>query len=160
MTALSSNFQRPIRIPPGGLRMARVLLAGYTNYDAGNASFTVHKGALMMCDISDTDGYFSPIHGTPGAGDLFGGVALDAAVVDSSVLADGAIQITVLASGIIGIPKGSLAITDLGATIFATDDGTGITTATTGGIPIGKLEEVDDVYAWIDIENAFMGVKA
>lgn len=160
MTALSSNIQRPIRVPPGGLRMAKVLLAGYTNYGAGETAFTVYKGALMMSDVSDTDGYFSHIHGTPATGDIFGGVALDSAVVDSGAAADGAIQITVMASGVIGFPKGSLAITDLGATIYSTDDGTGVTTATTAAMPIGVLEEVDDTYAWINIEPAFMGVKA
>lgn len=158
MTALSNNLQRPIRVPPGGLKMAKVSLAGYTNYGGGNEAFTVYKGALMMCDISDTDGYFSPIHGTPATGDLFGGVALDYAVVDSTVPADGTIEVTVMANGVVGIPKASLAITDLGATIYSPDDGNGITTAT-AGIPIGTLEDIDDTYAWINIEKGFLGAK-
>ncbi len=158
-TGLSGNLQRPIKVPPGGLRTVELKLAGYTNYGSGTTAFTVYKGAFMMCDVSDTDGYFSPVHGTPATGDIFGGIAMDHVAVTAADAADGSKQCSVLANGVVGVAKGSVAITDLGATIYASDDGTGITTAT-DGVAIGTLEDVDDTYAWINIESAFMGLKA
>lgn len=155
MSALSANKQRPYRAPAGGLTTQLIRLAGYTNYGGGSTAFTVYKGALMMCDVSDTDGYFSPVHGTPASGDLFGGIAMERQDVTSSDTADGSVELTVATDGVWAFAKGSLAITDIGAVIYATTDND-IQTSSTNAQAIGVLVDVDGTYAWIDISSKFM----
>lgn len=154
MTNLSADFIRPYRIPPGGLRERELPLAGYTNFEGGNATYTIYKGALVMCDASDTDGYFRP--GDSGITvtntDIFGGVALEQIAITSSNTADGSKKITVAVNGDWGFVKGNVAQTDVGAVIYSTDD-TSITTTATAGLAIGILVEVDSTYAWVDISN-------
>jgi len=155
VTALSNDVQRPVKLPPGGFRTVKVPLAGYTNYASGNTGFTVYKGSILMCDVSDTDGYFAPKAANAAEGDLFGGIAIEGQVVDSSTAADGSVECSVLASGVVGFPKGSLAQTDIGAVAYASDDNA-ITTTSTNALPIGIIERVDDVYAWVRIDEYFM----
>lgn len=155
MTALSANKDRPVRIPAGGLSTAKVKLAGYTNRGGGNVAFTVYKGAVVACDVSDTDGYFGPMDLTAATGDLFGGVAMEKQAVTSADAADGSVELTVAKNGVWGFPKASLGITDLGAVIYATDTDA-VTTTDTNAIAIGILEDIDDTYAWINIEDYFM----
>lgn len=155
MTELTANVNRPYRMPHGGLRLEKIPLAGYTNYGAGNIGFTVYKGSLMFSDISDTDGYFSPIAGTPATGDVFGGISMEKQVVGSADLSDGSVVCSVALDGVWGFAKGNLAQTDVGATIYATDDNA-ITSASTGAVPIGVLELVDSTYAWVNIGDYAM----
>lgn len=155
MTALSNDAQRPVKLPPGGLRTVKVPLAGYTNYGGGNTGYSVYKGSILMCDVTDTDGYFAPKAANAAAGDIFGGIAVEGQVVDASTLADGSVECSVLASGVVGFPKGALAQTDIGAIAYASDDNT-ITTTNTNNLPIGIIERVDDVYAWVRIDDYFM----
>ena len=58
MTVLSASKDRPVKLPPGGVHTAAVKLAGYTNFGDGNTAHTVYKGSVVICDVSDTDGYF------------------------------------------------------------------------------------------------------
>lgn len=157
MTNMTVSKQRPVRVPSGGLTTAKLKLAGYTNYAGGSTAFTVYKGALMMCDVSDTDGYFAPKQSTIAAasGDIFGGVAAEKQSVTSSDTADGSVELTVYKNGVWGFPVASLAITDIGAVIYATDD-EAVTTTSSNAIAIGILEDVDSTYAWINIEDYFM----
>lgn len=154
MTALTANKQRPVKLPPGGLRMVKVKLAGYTNFGAGNTAHTVYHGSIVAQDVSDTDGYSRAVGMTPASGDIFMGVALEKQVVDSSTLADGSVEVTVAANGVWGFPKASLAQTDVGADIYCTDDDA-VQTSSTNALKIGKLEEVDATYAWINIAPYF-----
>ena len=157
MTNLSADVTRPVRLPAGGLTTAVLRLAGYTNYAGGSAAFTVYKGAAMMCDVSDTDGYFAPkLSGIAAAsGDIFGGFALEHQAVGAADAADGAKLVTVARNGVWGVPKGVIAITDIGAVAYASDDGT-FTTTSTNAIAVGVIEDVDDTYAWINIADYFM----
>jgi hypothetical protein len=155
MTALSANKQRPVRLPPGGLRMERVKLAGYTNYSGGSTGYTTYKGSVMMCDVNDTDGYFAPKAANAASGDLFGGIAMEQQVVGSGDAADGSVECVVAANGVWGFPIGGLAITDLGAVIYASDDAT-VTSSSSNAIAIGILEDVDATYAWVNIADYFM----
>lgn len=157
MTNLSNDITRPVRIPSGGLTTATLKLAGYTNYSSGSVAFTVYKGAALMCDVSDTDGYFAPkLSGINAAsGDVFGGVALDHVAVTSADTADGSKLCTVATNGVWGFPKGSIAITDIGAPCYASDDAT-YTTTSTNAIAVGTIVDVDGTYAWVDISDYWM----
>ena len=155
MTALSANANRPVKIPPGGLSTFEVPLAGYTNRGSGNTAFTCYKGAVICCDVSDTDGYFGPKDMNIATGDIFGGIAAEKVAVTANDTGDGSKELTVYRNGIWGFPKASLAITDIGAVIYASDTDA-VTTTTSNNLPIGRLVDVDDTYAWIDIENHWM----
>lgn len=154
MANLTANKQLPVRLPPGGLEMRKVQLAGYTNFGAGNTAFTVYKGAIVMCDVSDTDGYARDMDSgvTVTTSDLFLGVAAERQDVTINDTADGSKVMTVYTNGVWGFPVGGLAITDLGATIFADDDNV-VTSTATGNLAIGKLVDVDASYAWVDISD-------
>lgn len=154
MTNLTANKQIPVRLPPGGLEMRRVKLAGYTNFGGGSTAFTVYKGAIVMCDVSDTDGYARDMDSTVtvATGDIFLGVAAEQVSVTSADTADGSKEMTVFVNGVWGFPIGSLAITDLGATIFADDDNV-VTSTATSNLAIGKLVDADASYAWVDISD-------
>lgn len=152
MTALTKNKDRPVRMPPGGLKTEKLKLAGYTNRGSGNTVFTVYKGAVVVCDVSDTDGYFGPLDFNYAQGDIFGGIAAEKQEVAAADADDGSVELTVYINGIWGFSKASLAITDIGAVIYASDTDA-VTTTSTNACPIGRLVDVDDTYAWIDIEN-------
>ncbi len=155
MTALSANKDRPVRIPTGGLKQEKLKLAGYTNRGAGTVAFTCYKGAVIFCDVSDTDGYFGPMDTNSGTGDMFGGLAAEKQAVTSADTADGSVELSVYINGIWGFPVASLAITDIGEIIYATDTDA-VTTTSTNAINIGRLVDVDDTYAWIDITPFWM----
>jgi hypothetical protein len=152
MTALTKNKDRPVRMPPGGLKTEKIGLTGYTNYGGGSTVFTVYKGAVVIIDVSDADGYGAPMAVSAASGDMFAGIAAEKQEVGSGDAADGSVALTVYLNGIWGFPKASLAITDIGAVIYATDTDA-VTTTSTNAIPIGRLVDVDDTYAWVDIEN-------
>lgn len=159
MTVLSANKQRPVKSPVGGLLTAEVRLAGYTNFGAGTLAHTVYKGSLVICDVSDTDGYFRacPASSSVNAasGDIFGGVAAERVDVGSADAADGSKLCQVYRNGVWGFAKGSIAITDIGAPAYASDDDT-ITTTSTNNYFVGDIVDVDDTYVWVDISRAFM----
>jgi hypothetical protein len=138
-------------MPPGGLQTEKLKLAGYTNRGGGNVAFTVYKGAVMGCDVSDTDGYFGPMDFAAATGDIFGGIAAEKQAVGAADLADGAVELTVYINGIWGFPKGSCAITDIGAKAYASDDAT-ITPTSTNALDIGTIVDVDDTYVWVKID--------
>jgi hypothetical protein len=155
MTALSADIDRPVRSPVGGLATAVVKLAGYTNRGSGNTAFTTYKGAVVACDVDDTDGYFGPFDFTAAAGDVFGGIAAEKQAVTSVDAADGSKLLTVYRNGVWGFAKGQLSITDVGAPAYASDDNT-ITTTSTNNQWVGVIEDVDSTYVWVDIAPAFM----
>lgn len=150
--SLSANKQRPVR---GAVNKEAVPLAGYTNRGSGNVAYTTYHGSIVACDISDTDGYFGPLDFTPATGDIFGGIAMERQDIGSGDTADGAKNLTVAKDGIWGFAQGSLAVTDVGAPIYATDDDT-ITTTSTNALLIGRLVGVDGTYAWVDISKHWM----
>lgn len=154
MTNMSSDAVRPYKLPPGGLFTRKLKMAGYTNFAGGNAAYTIYKGAIVMCDVSDTDGYVRDMDSgvTVATGDIFAGVALERQEVAAADAADGSVEITVAVNGVWGFPKGSLAITDLGATAFADDDNV-ITSTATANLAIGKIVDVDATYVWVDISD-------
>ncbi|MEA1998250.1 MAG: hypothetical protein U9N61_02840 [Euryarchaeota archaeon] len=110
-----------------------------------------------MSDVSDTDGYFRamPASGTTAAtsSDIFGGVALEKQAVSSSNTSDGSKEVTVAVNGVWGFPVASLAITDMGAPAYASDDAT-ITTTSTSNLWVGTIVERDSTYIWVDISQA------
>lgn len=161
MADLTANKQRPVRIPPGGLEMRKVKLAGYTNFGNGNTAHTVYKGAVVVCDVSDTDGYARAASAAVNAvaTDIFLGIAAERQDVTSGDLADGAVECTVYVNGVWGFPLNGLAVTDLGATVFATDSDLP-QMASANKIAIGKLVDVDATYAWVDIHDYTFKVSA
>ena len=163
MAVLSANKQRPVRLPVGGLATAVVKLAGYTNFGAGTVAHTVYDGSIVVCDVSDTDGYFRacPLSSSVNAasGDIFGGIALEKVSVTSDDTADGSKVCSVARNGVWGFAKGSVAITDIGAPAYASDDDT-ITTTSTNNFFVGDIEDVDATYVWVNIARAFMRTTA
>lgn len=163
MAVLSANKSRPYRLAHGDLATMQLPLAGYTNFGAGTLPHTVYKGSVVVCDVSDTDGYFRacPLSSSVNlaAGDIFGGIAIERQDVGAADLADGAVKVTVARNGVWGFAKGSLAQTDIGAAAYASDDDT-ITTTSTNNLWIGYIEEVDATYVWVNIEKAFMMLNA
>jgi len=159
MAVLTADKNRPVKLAHGPLAYARVPLAGYTNFGGGSTAHTVYKGSIVVCDISDTDGYFRacPAATTTNAatGDIFGGIAIEQQKVTSSDTADGAVELAVARNGLWGFAKGSLAQTDIGSIAYADDDNT-ITTTRTAKYLVGVIEEVDSTYVWVNIEPFFM----
>ena len=159
MAVLSANKQRNPKASVGEIHTAVLRLAGYTNFGGGSTAHEVYKGSLMVCDVSDTDGYFRAVPLTSGtnmaSGDIFGGVALERQSVTSSDTADGSILCTVARDGVWPFAKGGLAITDIGAPAYASDDDT-ITTTSTNNLWCGIIEDVDATYVYVNIAPAFM----
>lgn len=152
MANMTANVTRPRK---GDVFLQKYGLVGYTDYQAGTLAYTAYKGAIMMMDVSDKDGYAQPMLSsiTAASGDVFLGIAEEKVSVGASDAADGSKEILVNQNGLIGFPKGSLAVTDIGAPIYATDDQT-IQTSSSNALWIGTLKNVDDTYAWVDISHA------
>lgn len=159
MAVQTANVQRTPRIDPGGIRTAELKLAGYTNFGSGSTAHTVYKGSLVVCDVSDTDGYFracpSSASVNAASGDIFGGIALERVDVTSSDTADGSKKVTVATNGTWPFAVGALAITDIGAPAYASDDQT-ITTTSSNNFFVGDIVDADTTYVWVKIDRAFM----
>jgi len=157
MAVLTTNIQRPHKghDPRHDVELP---VAGYTNFAGGSTAHTIFKGSLVVCDVNDTDGYFRacPATGSTAltASDVFGGLALEKVIIDGNILADGRVFVRVARDGIWGFPKNSLAVTDVGAAIYAADDGATVTTTSTDNLWIGYLVDVGSEYAWVDIGKA------
>ena len=163
MAVLTGNKQRPVKLAHGELTTMEIPLAGYTNFGGGSTGHTVFKGSLMVCDVSDTDGYFRAVPLSSSVNmattDIFGGIAAERQDVGASDTADGSVTVTVYRNGQWGFAKGSLAQTDIGAPAYASDDDT-ITTTDTNNLWVGIIEAVDATYVWVNIEPAFMRLSS
>ena len=155
MAVLAQDIQLPVR---GVVETQKQPLTGYTNHAGGNVEHTVYKGSILVSDVSDADGYFRavPLSSSTNmaTGDVFGGVAIEQVKVETTDTADGAKKVTAARTGVWGFAPGSLAITDLGADIYASDDQT-VTTTSTNNLYIGTLVALEDSRAWVDIARAF-----
>lgn len=154
MTNLSSDCNRLYKLPPGGLKERQLPLAGYTLFEGGSTTYTVYKGALVFCDANDTDGYFRPVDSAVAVttADVFGGIAMEQIAITSSDAANGSRKVTVAVNGEWAFAIGTIAITDIGAPIYASDDTT-VTTSSNDTLAIGILTNVDSTYAWVDITD-------
>jgi ligand-binding sensor domain-containing protein len=152
MTDLSANIHRPHK---GHVEDLAYGLVGYTNYQGGSAGYTAYKGAPMIFDVSNVDGYVQPLLTTitPASGDVFLGLAQEKKVIDSTITADNAEKILVARKGIFGFPKGSIAVTDIGAPAYMTDSNT-VITSSSNSLWIGTIVGLDDTYVWVDIGDA------
>jgi len=152
MAVLSKDKQRPHQ---GELAPRHVKLAGYTNFGGGTTAHTVYKGSAVVCDVSDTDGYgrAAPLTSSTNAasGDMLLGVSLEQQAVTSTNTADGSVKCLVATKGIWGFAVGSLAITDIGAIAYFSDDDT-VTTTSTNNFYAGRIVDVDATYVYVDIE--------
>lgn len=156
MAVMTASVQRPYRLEPAP-SFRWLPLAGYTNFASGSTAHTVYKGSVVICDISDTDGYFRacPLVSSTNlaTSDVIGGIAMEEVKVTSKNTADGSKKVRVAISGVWGFPVGSLEITDIGAPAYASDDQT-ITTTSTYAAWIGTIVDVDSTYVWVDISHA------
>lgn len=154
MAVLSASKQRPVRLDHGEMKTRMLPLAGYTNFGGGSTAHTVYKGSIVICDVSDTDGYYRacPLSSSTNlaAGDVFGGIAIEEQAVTSDDTADGAVEVAVAINGVWAFAVGSIAATDIGAAAYASDDDT-ITTTSTNNIVIGVIVGVDASYVYVDI---------
>lgn len=156
MAVLTKDKIRAVRLVSGPINTMELPLAGYTNFGGGSTEHTVYKGSGVICDVDDTDGYFraAPAAGSA-SGDIFGGIAIEQAKVKAANTGDGSVKVTVARNGVFAFAKGSLAQTDIGAPVYLSDDDT-LSTTSTNNYWCGILEEVDSVYAWVNIAPAFM----
>jgi len=152
MTNMTQGLTRPTK---GAVEHQRYGLVGYTDRGSGSEAYTSYKGAIMIMDVSDIDGYVQPHQSgiTSASGDIFVGIAVEEVSVTSSDTSQGDKDILVQTRGLVGFPVGSLAVTDIGAPIYASDDTT-ITTTSSNNQWIGTLVNVDSTYAWVDISHA------
>ena len=157
MAVLTQNIQYQTILPPGGLFLISQPMAGFTNFGGGTEAHTVYKGSLTVCDVSDTDGYIRAVPLTSSVnmagGDIFTGVAAEQQKVTSADLADGSVEVSLYINGIWGFAVGSLAVDDIGAAMYASDDQT-VTSSSSNTLWIGYLVKVEDSKAWVDISLA------
>ena len=130
-------------------------LVNYTDYQSAAKEYYSYKGAIMMIDTSDVDGYAQPLQSgiTVASSDVFLGIALEEVQIKSADTTDGDKEIEVARTGVWGFAKGSLDKTDIGDLAYASDDCT-ITTTTTNNLWVGQIVDVDDDYVWVDIALA------
>ncbi len=102
------------------------------------ANAVIYQGAA----VGMSGGYARPMTAAAVAGDKFAGFAMESVTGTS---ADGGVSVTVRKRGVVQLPVTSLAVTDWGALIHASDDGTFTLDADDGGGPavvytgIGKV---------------------
>ncbi len=130
-------------------------LVNYTDYQSSAKEYYSYKGAIMMMDVSDVDGYAQPLQSgiTVASGDVFLGIALEEVQIKTTDTSNGDKGITVATDGIWGFPVGSLTVTDIGDLAYASDDQT-VTVTTTNNLWIGNIVGADSTYVWVDINGA------
>jgi hypothetical protein len=110
------------------------------------ASDIVYEGAALS--DAGGNGYAKPLT----AGEAFLGFAMKH--VDNSAGAAGAVSCPVRLEGIVSLPISGLAVTDRGAIVYASDDGT-FTKTVGANTPIGKIVGLDGTAnAWVHFESA------
>ena len=152
MAVLTNNVHRPVRLPVGGVAFAELQLVGDDE--------EIYIGSILISDVGANDGYFRALPvATAAAGDIFGGISLER---HSLVAADddGDKVVTVARNGIWGFAVGSIAITDIGAPVYAVDDDGTLTTTSTNNQWVGFIEDVDATFVYIDISAAFLKANA
>ena len=150
MAVLTASKVRPVQLAHGPLAKAELPMEG-------GIAETIYKGSIVASDASSADGYFRAlVSGANQAADVFGGIAAEEQSI-AAAQADGDVVVSVYRNGVWGFAVGSIAITDIGAPIYASDDDTATTTSTTNQW-IGHLEGIDGTYAWVNIELAFMKI--
>jgi len=152
MTNMTQNVTRPTK---GDMEDQRYGMVGFTDRGGGNEAYTAFKGAVMIMDVSDIDGFVQPNQSgiTSASGDVFVGMAKEQISVTSTDTAQGDQTILCLSKGVVGFLIGSLTVTDIGAPIYASDDDA-ITTTSSNNQWIGTLVNVDTINAWVDIGHA------
>ncbi len=130
-------------------------LVGYTDIRTASVEYYSYKGAIMMIDESDVDGYAQPmqLNLTVAGGDVFLGIAMEEVQVLAADTAQGDKKITVATEGVFGFAVGSLAVTDIGDLAYASDDQT-ITVTTADNLWVGQIVGIDSTYVWVDIKLA------
>jgi hypothetical protein len=156
MTVLTANKTRPAKAPPGGFKFRVLPLVGYTSYGAAH---TVYKGSIVACDLTAVDGYYHApvaVGTTPGAiDDVIGGIAMEKAIVETTDLANGAIDVTVAVDGVWAFENAdSLTVADVGKAAYGQDDDHVNVTRGSYGWWIGIVVDVDDDYIWVNIKPA------
>jgi len=152
MANMTANVTRPTK---GNVDVQYYGLVGYTDVQGGSLAYTAYKGAIMLMDVSDIDGYAQPMLSTitAASGDVFLGINTSKVSVVAADTAQGDKDVLLATSGLFGFPVGSLVVTDIGAPIYATDDQT-IQTSSTNALWIGTLINIDATYAWVNIGHA------
>ena len=152
MANMTASTSRPYKGDTAPLQYG---LVNYTDYQSAAKEYYSYKGAVMMIDVSDVDGYAQPLQSgiTVASDDVFLGIAMEEVQVKSTDTTDGDKKITVATEGVWGFAVGSLAVTDIGDLAYASDDGT-ITTTTSNNLWVGQIVGVDSTYVWVDIKLA------
>lgn len=130
MTALSADFKREMAAGPLSVP-----------FPVKTATAIWDRAALCL---EDANGFARPV-----AAGLtnpeFLGFAMHA--VATSTDSSGTYYVEINQEGYVVAPSGDVsgvsAVTDVGKTIYMTDDGNGFTTLSTGNVPIGKVAAVD-----------------
>ena len=113
------------------LNTPRAYEQGDRNEFGVKASTKIYEGAAVGIEVAT--GYARPLV----AGDVFVGFALCKAD-NSAVATNGAINVQVIDEGKVELAVGSLAITDLGKSVYASDDATFTLTMSTNSL-VGRV---------------------
>jgi hypothetical protein len=154
MANMTADVSRRYKVTDG-LGLMEYGLVGYTDHQAGSSAYTCYKGAVMMIDESDVDGYAQPNQSgyTVDPADIFLGICVEQVSVTASDTAQGDKKVKVATRGDWAFPVGSLTVTDIGALVYASDDGT-LSTTVADNVWIGHIVNVDATYAWVRIDLA------
>jgi hypothetical protein len=111
------------------------------------ASTTIYNGSALC--LEQADGYARPVAASLTA-PVFLGFALEE-VVNSG--ASGTKRVRTISQGVLTVPlagvTGATAVTDIGATVYMADDGSGLTLTSTNNVAIGKIMGLVDGFLMI-----------
>ena len=143
-----------------GLGLMEYGLVGYTDRGGGNEVYTCYKGAVIMMDVSDIDGYGQPMQSgiTVAADDVFLGICTEEVSVVAADTSQGDKKVVVATRGDHAFPVASITVTDIGALVYSADDGT-LHLTVGDHLWIGHIVNVDATYAWVRIDNAAVMVS-
>ena len=152
MANMTADISRPYK---GDALPIQYGMVGYTDRGAGSSAYTAYKGAIMIMDVDDIDGYVQPHQSgiTSASGDVFAGVAMEKKSVTSSDTAQDDVKIAVATGGVWAFAVASITVTDIGAPAYASDDQV-VTTTSTDNQWIGTIVDVDGTYVWVNIGHA------
>ena len=154
MTNMTASVSRRYQLNDG-LGVREYGLVGYTDHQGGSSAYTCYKGAVIMMDVSDIDGYGQPLQSgyTVAADDVFLGICMEQVSVTATDLLQNAKKVKVATRGDWFFPVASLTVTDIGALCYASDDGT-LSLTVGDNVWIGHIVDIDGVYAVVRIDNA------
>jgi hypothetical protein len=120
------------------MALSAATLRSYSDEQSTVGSLPVKASSVIYLGsaVGLTSGYARALT----AGDIFGGFCMEAVTGTAS---DGGVNVTVKTRGLVKLSVSSIAVTDIGKVVYASDDGTFTLTQSTNS-PVGR------VHRWIE----------